>query len=159
MYCTNLTSLSNSFTTSRNSICGSSIQASNLVICTRWTPKSFKDLGTVLLKSYFRRLRDIHIAFPQTASPSIVGISSKLPVKNEIQNETYAPAMYATVKRNSVKPSASAERGEKNHRVSVIGIEAPDLKVGEKRQGPIKSFFQVKYRVTHQVVPNFLLTS
>ena len=72
--------------------------------------------------------RDIHIAFPQTASPSIVGISSKLPVKNEIKNETYAPAMYATVKRNSVKPSSSGN-DEKSHRISVIGIEAPDLKV------------------------------
>ena len=65
--------------------------------------------------------------FLQTASPSIVGISSKLPVKTEIRNETYAPAMYATVKRNSVKPSSD----EKSHRVSVIGIEGPDLKVGE----------------------------
>ena len=61
-----------------------------------------------------------------------MGISSKLPVKNEIMNETYAPAMYATVKRNSVKPSAGKD--EKSQRVSVIGIEAPDLKVGEEIQ-------------------------
>ena len=81
-----------------------------------------------------------------------MGISSKLPVKNEIKNETYAPAMYATVKRNSVKPSA--ENGEKSHRISVIGIEAPDLKVGEEihTESVEKDLPRLRYSVSWQWV-------
>ena len=59
-----------------------------------------------------------------------MGISSEMPVKNKVFNETYTPAMYATVKRNSAKQSSSsAGMDEKIQRVSIIGIEAPYMKI------------------------------
>jgi hypothetical protein len=55
-----------------------------------------------------------------------VGISRSLPLKTFVKNPTYAPAdaQYATVKR----------KRSNDNRNSVIGIEAPKIKVGYYRK-------------------------